>query len=479
MTNPDEPRAPQTTAALSVGDVVADRYRIDAVLGEGGMGVVYRVEHLHLRKLFALKVLLPAWSSMPEVVARFEREAVTAGNIQDPHVVAATDFGRLPSGSFFLVMEYVNGLTLRDVLAGGAMEPARALHVLRGTVSALHAAHALGIVHRDMKPENIMLVERDSNPDFVKVLDFGIAKVDGFGSGTQGGTSKALTQVGAVIGTPDYMSPEQALGQPVDARSDLYSVGVILFEMLTGRCPFEGDAVTVLRQHVMGDIPELPPAVTAGADPRMGAILRRLLAKPPASRFANTADLMAALEECCSEGALPAQPAPMRPSLESIQGMTTPVAQRVRRSVLAGVKAIEGAARRTLDDPKGVLRHATPGQLMVSAIVVAVVATTMVVLLVGGRTHAPTSTAGPIATDSAAVVVPTGTSPLPASTQVGSVAAPSVSILPPPPAPPSSTITAGGQPPRTGPGRPAPSQGQSRQTGPGGIYIPPPSQWFK
>ncbi len=483
MTDPDEPRAPDTPAALSVGDIVADRYRIDAVLGEGGMGVVYRVEHLHLRKLFALKVLLPAWSSMPEVVARFEREAVAAGNIQDPHVAAATDFGRLPSGSFFLVMEYINGRTLRDVLAGGAMEPARALHVLRGTVSALHAAHALGIVHRDMKPENIMLVERDSKPDFVKVLDFGIAKVEGFGGGSQGGASKALTQVGAVIGTPDYMSPEQALGQPVDARSDLYSVGVILFEMLTGRCPFEGGAVTVLRQHVMGDVPELPSAVSAGVDPRLDAILRRLLAKRPENRFANTADLMAALDECCRERALPAPTAPMRPSFESIQGMTTPVAQRVRRSLLAGVKVIEGAARRTLDDPKALLRHATRGQIMVSAVVVAVVAMTTVVLLVGGRTHAPISTAGPLATDSAAVAVPTSTSPVPSYTQqvggAADAAAPPVSILPPPPSPPSSTATAGGQPSRTGPGRPASSQGQSRQTGPGGIYIPPPSQWFK
>src|SRR5580700_1951898 len=154
MTNAGEPGAPETSASLSVGDVVAGRYRIDAVLGEGGMGVVYRAEHLHLRKVHALKVLLSEWSSMPEVVARFEREAVAAGNIQSPHVVAATDFGRLPRGSFFLVMEYVNGRTLRGALQEGALEPRRALHVLEGIAAGLGAAHALGFVHRDLKPEN-------------------------------------------------------------------------------------------------------------------------------------------------------------------------------------------------------------------------------------------------------------------------------------------------------------------------------------
>ena len=231
--------------ALAVGDVVAERYGIEAVLGEGGMGVVYRVLHMHLRKLYALKVLLPEWSSTPEVVTRFEREAIAAGRIQSPHVVAAIDFGRLADGSFFLVMEYVDGLTLRSVLDAGALEPARALRILKGIVTALDAAHSTGIVHRDVKPENVMLVERDGQPDFVKVLDFGIAKTDGLGCGGPGG-STALTKAGAIIGTLEYMAPEQALGQPVDARSDLYSAGVILFEMLTGQCPFRGGAGTLL-----------------------------------------------------------------------------------------------------------------------------------------------------------------------------------------------------------------------------------------
>jgi serine/threonine-protein kinase len=420
------------------------------------------------------KVLLPEWSSMPEVVARFEREAVAAGHILSPHVVAATDFGRLPGGSFFLVMEYVNGRTLRTVLEQGALEAACALHVLHGIVSALHAAHSLGIVHRDMKPENIMLMERNGDPNFVKVLDFGIAKVDGFGGGSRGGDSKALTQVGAVIGTPEYMSPEQALGQAVDARADLYSVGVILFEMFTGQCPFGGGAVTVLRQHLIGEVPALPPAVTAGIDPRIGAILRRLLAKVPENRFASAADLLVALDECSNERVLLAPPGRRRPYPRSVADVVTAAGRRIRRFVRLRVKALEGGARRTLADPKALLRH--PMRRMVT-VVIAVVATTIAILVVAGRTRTPTSTAAPVSPESAVVVVPANSSPVPPSTPTESVEVAPMSTLPPPPAPSSSTAAAGTQP--SSGGRPAASRGRSRQTGPGGIYIPPPGQWFK
>lgn len=473
--SPAEPGAPATSAALSVGDVVADRYRIDAVLGEGGMGIVYRVEHLHLRKAHALKVLLPEWSSMPEIVARFEREAVAAGNIQSPHVAAATDFGRLPGGAFFLVMEFVNGRTLRAALEAGALDLARALHVLRGIVSALHAAHALGIVHRDMKPENIMLVARGADLDFVKVLDFGIAKVaEGAGAG-RAGSGKALTQAGAVMGTPDYMSPEQALGQPVDARSDLYAVGVILFEMLTGRCPFGGGAVTVLRQHVMGEVPELPPAVIASVDPRIGAVLRRLLAKAPESRFASTEELMVALDEFSSDHGPPEPPRAARPSLESVHGMATPAAQRVRRSVMAGLGAIGGAVRGPFAR-HGNVRRATRGHLMVAAVVLAVLSTMVALLVAGSARHAPAPPTAPQATGSVGPR-PATASGAPSSPPAGSDEAPSVTELPPPPAPSSSA--GGTQQSGSSSGRSASPQGQPRRTGPGGIYIPPPSQWFR
>ena len=288
----------ETNEHLAPGALIAERYRVESLLGEGGMGVVYLAEHIHMRKRVALKVLLRAWCETPEIVARFEREAVAAGSINHPNVVAATDFGRLPDGSFFLVLEYIAGTTLRGLVQAGPILPARAVPIVRGVLSAIGAAHAHGVVHRDLKPENIMLVDRDGDPDFVKVLDFGIAKtlVDDAAPAPDDPGRKVLTRVGAVLGTPDYMAPEQAMGQAIDARADLYAVGVILYEMLTGECPFRGGAVTVLRQHVLSPAPPLPSAVGEAIDPRLAAIVTRLLQKDPGARFASAAEVIAALD---------------------------------------------------------------------------------------------------------------------------------------------------------------------------------------
>lgn len=450
----------QSGGGLSVGDVVADRYRIEAILGEGGMGVVYRAEHLHLRKPFALKVLLPEWTSSPEIVARFEREAVAAGNIQSPHVAAATDFGRLPQGTFFLVMEYVEGRTLRSVLDAGAFDAARALHVARGIAAGLHAAHVAGVVHRDMKPENVMLVERDGDPDFVKLLDFGIAKVEHAFGAHSPAPSNPLTRMGSVMGTPDYMSPEQALGQPVDARTDQYALGIMLFEMLTGNRPFEGDAVSVLRQRVMSPPPELPGALTAGGDSRVGAVVRRLLATAPENRFATVAEVVTSIDECAWRGAQIVVKAPPPP--DSTPALTTPVATRVRQSLLAGLGTLRAEARLVLANPASLLRERRG--VLVSSIVAFVFVVGIFAMLVM-RSGAPPEHASP-ATTATPAMAPGSPSPTAPTDQPEAVA-----DLPPPPAPSSSG--------RSSPGRPAPSQSASHRTGPGGIYIPPPSQWFK
>jgi serine/threonine-protein kinase len=326
--------------SVAPGTLIADRYRVEDVLGEGGMGIVYRAEHVHIRKRVAIKVLLPRWTRTAEVVARFEREAVAAGAIADPHVAAATDFGRLADGSFFLVLEYLEGRTLRSELKVAPFEPVRALAIARGIALGIAAAHAKGVVHRDLKPENVMLVERDGDPDFVKVLDFGIARIEG----PPAASGPALTSAGAILGTPDYMAPEQALGTPVDARADLYALGVMLFEMLTGGCPFRGGAVTVLRQHMLTPPPPLPPEMAARLPTAVQVLVARLLQKEPDARYANATELDYALQECIAALA-PPKPGPVvvaaRPADRLVHA-----AQRLHANATRALVGALGAARR-------------------------------------------------------------------------------------------------------------------------------------
>ena len=252
------PRAERLDTDSRVGTVLAERYRIDSLLGEGGMGRVYAAEHVLMRKRLAVKVLHRELTTVPEVVARFEREAMAAANIDHPNVAAATDFGKLVDGAVFLVLEYVQGRNLRDEIAAGPLSLERALHIGRQIASALASAHALDIVHRDLKPENVMLVEKAADPDFVKVLDFGIAKVP-IGETQDGASGKPITKVGMVFGTPEYMAPEQALGQAVDGRADLYALGVILYEMLAGLRPFSSKSqVGILGQQLSKPPPGSP-----------------------------------------------------------------------------------------------------------------------------------------------------------------------------------------------------------------------------
>ncbi|HEX4447054.1 MAG TPA: serine/threonine-protein kinase, partial [Polyangiaceae bacterium] len=278
-----------------VGMTLSGRYLIERLIGEGGMGAVYQAEHTHMRKRLAVKVLHPEMSHLSEVVARFEREAMAAAHIDHPNVAAATDFGKLEDGSFFLVLEYVEGRSLRDAIAEGRLELGRALHIVRQIASALGRAHALGIVHRDLKPENVMLVTKEDDPDFVKVLDFGIAKVP---VGELGGVSKqpgqVLTQLGMVYGTPEYMAPEQALGQPVDARADLYALGAMAFEMIAGVRPYEHvSKVTLLGMHVTAPIPRMNDRGPGSDVPEaIESIVHRLLEKEATARYADAKELI-------------------------------------------------------------------------------------------------------------------------------------------------------------------------------------------
>lgn len=302
---PDDPNDPTTTTSTdaasepAAGSIIAERYRLIAHLGAGGMGAVYRGEHITLRKPVAVKFLHRFASADSEMVARFEREAQTAALIDHPHIAKAIDFGKLPDGTLYLVMEFVEGPTLAAVLRETPkLPPARALAIATAIGSALGRAHALGIVHRDIKPDNVVLCSRDGDSDFVKVIDFGIARM--------ASSNVALTQIGTVFGTPGYLAPEQALGQTVDAAADQYALGVVTFQMLAGRMPFVADdAISLLQQHIMAPIPrasEFAPELPRGVDD----VLTRMLAKRPAERFPSVDAAVNALRSAIGSAPAPA-----------------------------------------------------------------------------------------------------------------------------------------------------------------------------
>jgi serine/threonine-protein kinase len=256
------------------------------------MGAVYRAEHLMMKKELALKLLHPELGRLDEVARRFEREAEAAARLSHGNIINVTDFGRTPDGRLFLVMELLHGPSLAEAIHpdgadGHAFDAARATHVLKQILRALDHAHAAGIVHRDLKPDNIILVERDGEKDVVKLLDFGIAKITDDGK-------QSLTQAGVVFGTPEYLSPEQAMGEDADGRADLYAAGVILYEMLTGRRPYEAESrVEVVSMHLTRPIPLLPPSV-----PRpLAALVERAMAKKRDDRFPSAQAFLQAIDQ--------------------------------------------------------------------------------------------------------------------------------------------------------------------------------------
>ena len=274
-----------------LGSTIDGRYKVEALLGEGGMGVVYRCVHTIIGKRVAMKVLRSDLARDAEVVERFLNEAKAASSIGNAHIIDISDFGQFPDGAAYFVMEFLAGQPLSKLVEGGRpLSVSRILHLARQIAAGLSAAHAANIVHRDLKPDNIFLVERGTERDFVKILDFGIAKVSSSAEGAR------LTRAGAVFGTPHYMSPEQAAGQPVDHRVDIYSFGVILYEMATGRRPFEADSFYQLMSMHISD-PPLPPTAHRNDLPRaIEDIILQALAKAPAERQASMAEVLSQLE---------------------------------------------------------------------------------------------------------------------------------------------------------------------------------------
>jgi serine/threonine protein kinase len=277
---------------IDVGQTVGN-YNITAKLGEGGMGVVFLAEHPVIGSKVALKAIHPHFARSADVVSRFVTEARAVNQIGHDHIVNITDFGHTPEGDFYFLMEYLQGEMLSEwINHHGAFPPARALNIAAQIADALQASHDQGVIHRDLKPDNIFLITRDTTADFVKVLDFGLAKL----THASVSTPTHNTGAGTVMGTPYYMSPEQCEGRAeVDHRADIYGLGVILFEMLTGRVPFGGEGygeviikhVTVRPPTARSLVPEIPPA--------LDAILSRALSKDPSARFQSMSQFREAL----------------------------------------------------------------------------------------------------------------------------------------------------------------------------------------
>jgi serine/threonine-protein kinase len=282
---------PEPTPAARLGTVIGQRYELVSVLGEGGMAVVFLAEDLEdARRRVALKILKREVASDPLVLARFEREAGAMQALAHEHIVAALGFGRSPEGDMCLVMEHVEGETLRTMLKRERQPPlGTTLEIVREIASGLARAHELGVVHRDLKPENVMVTSLAAGKPGIKILDFGMARL------LTGGPGTPLTRKGAIFGTPEYMAPEQAMGQPVDASADQYALGVIAFEMLAGGRPFSAKSPLEMVQKQIREAPPRLRDVAPSTPPAVEAAVERMMAKKPTERFPDVATAAAAL----------------------------------------------------------------------------------------------------------------------------------------------------------------------------------------
>ncbi len=276
-----------------IGLVLLDRYRIVKKLGAGGMGDVYEGVHELIGKKLAIKCLHADFAAHPEAVARFQRESRAATAVGNEHIVDVSDVGELPDGSPFMVMEYLQGQELAGLIDSNAsIAVPRVIKIALEILEALHAAHKSGVVHRDMKPENVFLIQRGDNADFVKVLDFGISMITENSDAALG----RMTQTGVAMGTPNYMSPEQAKGErSLDHRTDLYSLGVILYEILTGQVPFQAGTLAVLMTKILTEVPKPISEIRPDVPVALDRIILRAMAKEPAVRYEDAEEFADAL----------------------------------------------------------------------------------------------------------------------------------------------------------------------------------------
>lgn len=392
-----------------VGQTLDERYRIDAVLGAGGMGAVFRAEHLRLGKPVAVKIILPEHAGEADLASRFAREAMVTAKIEHPHVVSALDKGELPGGGAYLVMSLAPGTGLRGVMVrrhGWRF----ACEIGAQIADALVVAHALGVVHRDLKPENVIVEEREDGAVHARVLDFGIARALDTGDGPASGSASAapLTRIGTILGTPGYMPPEQALGGTVDARADIYALGVLVWEIAAGRRLF---TQTDLRDLAMAQLTEPIPEIGAGDAPaELQTLLDAMLMPKADERPASASEVQRTLRRLARAGepgsdALVSGTAATAPAMPSPSAQTPAIPVTMARAP-APVVALPSLAA------------AGPGPRRRTGLVAAIAVAGLVALVVIGGFALHAYTSAPSLADVATTVPPTTVVPLPGTSDV-------------------------------------------------------------
>jgi serine/threonine protein kinase len=418
------------------GAVLQDTYQVGELLGSGGMGDVYLASHARLNRQFAVKILHPQVAKNREAFARFRREAQITSELGHPHIIQVIDFNTLPDGSPYIVMEYLQGEGLDVRLETWQIVPVDiALEVADQLGSALAAAHAKGVVHRDLKPQNIFLTQVPDDDWYVKILDFGISKIKG--------STSIVTQDNSLIGTPYYMSPEQAEGRAdqIDHRTDQFALAVMVYEMVTGKSPFEGESIPSVLYHVVHTQPPMAHEVNPEVPVAMGLALARGMAKKSTDRFDSIKEFTRALHGASATTESARIPAPRAPSVDPLgaTSMSTPMALAIapitlgdavpREASQPSLTPLAGAAATytgDLDRPK---RNRAP-LLILGAVAVAAAVVAVLVLVSRGGSSGDPEQPGPQASAGPAVDSPPATSP---TAPAPPVAEPGPAVQPLPP----------------------------------------------